>query len=57
MSKKSTASSGGGGIGIGAVIAVVWSWTTNHSVLLCIVHGMFGWLYVFYRLGGCGGNP
>ncbi len=47
-----------GGIGIGTVIAVVWSWATWHSVLWCVVHGMFGWLYILYRLGGCGGgNP
>lgn len=53
---ENKASSSGGGIGIGAVIAIVWSWTTNHSVLWCIVHGIFGWLYVLYRLGGCGAN-
>ena len=44
MSKEST----GGGIGIGAVIAVVLSWTTWHSVLWAIIHGFCGWLYVVY---------
>lgn len=42
------------GLGFGSVIAVVWSWTTNHSVLWCIIHGILGWLYVIYRLCGCG---
>lgn len=53
---KSNSTSSGGGIGIGAVIAIVWSWTTNHSVLWRIAHGIFGWFYVLYRLGGCGGG-
>lgn len=44
------------GIGIGAVIAIVLSWATNHSVLWAVVHALFGWLYVFYRLAGCGGD-
>lgn len=44
------------GIGIGTVIAIVLSWAANHSVLWCIIHGFFGWLYVLYRLGGCGSN-
>jgi hypothetical protein len=41
-------SSTSGGIGLGGVIAIVWSWTTNHSVLWCIVHGLF------YRIFGFG---
>lgn len=44
------------GIGIGAAIAIVLSFTTNHSVLWAIIHALFGWLYVFYRLAGCGGD-
>lgn len=52
MSKKPNTSSCG--IGIGSVIAIVLSWSTNHSILWAIVHGMFGWLYVLYRIGGCG---
>jgi hypothetical protein len=40
----------GGGIGIGAVIAVVMSWGVNHSVLWAILHGICGWLYVIYYL-------
>ena len=33
---------------IGVTLAVVMSWQYNHSVLWAIVHGCFGWLYVFY---------
>lgn len=33
---------------IGVVLAVVMSWQYNHSVLWAILHGCFGWLYVFY---------
>lgn len=40
----------GGGIGLGSVIAVVISWSVNHSVLWAIIHGFFGWLYVIYYL-------
>ncbi len=43
------------GIGLGSVIAVVLSWATNHSILWALLHGLCGWLYILYRLGGCGG--
>lgn len=46
MSDKST----GGGIGIGAVIAIVLSWGANHSVVWALLHGICGWLYVLYYL-------
>jgi len=36
------------GIGLGSVIAGVTSWERNKSVLLAIIHGIFGWLYVIY---------
>ena len=37
-----------GGVGLGSVIAVVTSWERNKSVLWIIIHGILGWLYVFY---------
>lgn len=37
-----------GGIGIGSVLAMLLSWTTNHSVIWAIMHGVLGWLYVGY---------
>jgi hypothetical protein len=38
----------GSGVGLGSIIAVVASWHRNKSILLAIVHGFFGWLYVVY---------
>jgi hypothetical protein len=38
------------GVGLGTVIAVAISWSRNRSVLLAILHGIFGWLYVIYYL-------
>jgi hypothetical protein len=36
------------GIGIGSIIAIVASWSRNHSVLWALVHAFFGWGYVIY---------
>ncbi len=57
MSNESSAASGG--IGIGSVIAIVLSWTANHSIGWMILHGILGWVYVIARIGGCadGGVP
>jgi hypothetical protein len=39
------------GVSFGTVLAVVISWSRNKSLLLAILHGIFGWLYViFYAL-------
>ena len=38
------------GIGLGTLIAVVVSWSRNKSILLAIIHGILGWLYVIYAL-------
>ena len=41
--------SGGGSIGlIGCILAVVLSWIANKSVLWCILHFFFSWLYCIY---------
>lgn len=47
MSDKSN-SSAAGGITIGMILAIVLSWTTNHSILLCILHAFLSWIYVIY---------
>jgi hypothetical protein len=39
-----------GGIGLGSLIAVLMSWSYNHSVIWAIIHALFGWLYVLYAL-------
>jgi len=36
------------GVGLGSVIAVTISWSLNQSVLWTVIHGIFGWFYVFY---------
>lgn len=37
-----------GGVGIGCVLAIVLSYTTNASVGWAILHGICGWFYVIY---------
>jgi hypothetical protein len=41
----------GGGIfgSIGAVLAAILSWQTNHSLLWALVHAFFSWFYVLYH--------
>jgi len=36
------------GVSLGAVIAVVASWSRNRSILWAIFHGICGWFYVVY---------
>lgn len=38
------------GVSFGSVLAIVISFTTNHSVLWAIIHGLLSWVYVFYYL-------
>jgi len=35
---------------VGAVLAIILSWTVNKSVLWAIIHAFCGWLYVIYWL-------
>lgn len=37
-----------GGISFGSALAIVISWTANHSLFWAIVHGLLSWLYVVY---------
>jgi hypothetical protein len=46
MSKTITAASNG--IGMGSALAMILSWSINHSILWAILHGIFGWFYVIY---------
>lgn len=38
------------GLGLGTIIAVVVSWSRNHSILWAIIHGILGWFYVIYAI-------
>lgn len=36
------------GYSLGTIIGVTVSWSLHQSILWCILHGIFGWLYVLY---------
>jgi len=36
------------GASFGSALAIAISYTTNHSILWAIIHGVLGWLYVVY---------
>ena len=36
------------GVSFGSALAMVISYTANHSILWAIIHGILGWLYVIY---------
>jgi len=36
------------GIGFGSALAIAISYTTNHSILWAIFHGLLSWLFVIY---------
>lgn len=52
MSNRSSSSSStsavGGGISLGGLLAVILSWTVNHSILWAILHFFCSWFYVIY---------
>ncbi|KKN27679.1 hypothetical protein LCGC14_0862020 [marine sediment metagenome] len=41
-------------VGLGAILAAVLSYTTNHHVIWAICHGILSWFYVAYRTLGYG---
>lgn len=36
------------GISFGSALAIAISWSTHHSILWAILHGVLSWLYVIY---------
>lgn len=46
--KRKTGTAASAGIGFGASLAMVISWSVTKSVLLAIFHGILGWIYVIY---------
>jgi len=46
MSRRDTVASSG--IGFGSALAITISWSTWHSILWAILHGICSWLYVAY---------
>jgi len=39
-----------GSVGLGAIIAMILSYSVNKSVLWMLLHGLFGWFYVIYHM-------
>lgn len=48
MSESTSSSGAQAGIGFGCALAIVISWSVNHSVGWAILHGICSWLYVIY---------
>ncbi len=38
------------GVSFGSALAIVISYTTHHSILWAIIHGILSWLYVIYYI-------
>lgn len=36
------------GISFGSCLAMIISYTTYHSIIWAIIHGIMGWIYVIY---------
>lgn len=36
------------GISFGTALAIVISWSHNHSIIWGIVHGLLSWIYIIY---------
>ena len=36
------------GASFGSALAIAISWSTHHSILWAVVHGIFSWFYVAY---------
>jgi hypothetical protein len=48
VANSSTGQAARAGIGFGSALAIAISWSTHQSLLLAIVHGLLGWLFVGY---------
>jgi hypothetical protein len=33
---------------MGMVLAMIISWSVNHSILWAVIHGFLSWIYVIY---------
>lgn len=48
--KEISCSCGCAPYGLGGFIAVLMSWSVNHSIVWAFVHGALSWLYVIFWL-------
>lgn len=44
------------GVGLGSTMAMIISWSVNHSFWWMLLHGIFSWIYVIYYFCGFGRN-
>lgn len=59
MAARRLSSSGGSFIvttAFGQAVALWCSWQLGNSLGWILLHGLFGWLYLLYLCGGCGGG-
>ena len=54
MSKSNNSDTISVGIGMGCALAMIISFSVNHSILWAMLHGICSWIYVIYR--GCVGG-
>ena len=47
---KGSNAAAGAGLGFGAALAIVMSWTANKAILWALLHGLLGWIYVIYYI-------
>ncbi|PYU06838.1 MAG: hypothetical protein DMG33_06620 [Acidobacteria bacterium] len=38
------------GYGLGATLAVILSWESNHAIIWALLHGLLSWFYVIYYI-------
>jgi len=36
------------GLWFWSILAMILSWSANHSIIWCLIHGLLWWLYVIY---------
>ncbi|TXT21078.1 MAG: hypothetical protein FD134_2763 [Gallionellaceae bacterium] len=46
--RRKNVQAAGAGVSLGTVLAIIISWSVNHSILWALVHGFLGWIYVLY---------
>ena len=55
MAKDNVGTAAKTGLGFGAVLAMIMSWTLHQSLIWVLIHGLLGWIYVVYYLLTKGG--
>jgi len=48
--RKNSTAAASAGLGLGAALAIVMSWTANKAIIWALIHGILGWFYVVYYI-------